>query len=150
VKKPLQGRNHCCQKQADIQSWYSNKFKSRKKTLYSLCKKCCWYLDLQLWYSSLDPVMFENFEKNRVEHSTSNTSAPERRHERLARDDFNPLKGTGVRRSPRGLLETEQAPQAPMPRCVTDQRLGGWLAQAPRWSQMSGRERLAAAPHHCY
>jgi hypothetical protein len=30
----------------------------------------------------------------------------------------------------------------------TDQRLEGWLAQAPRWSQMPGRERLAAAPHH--
>jgi hypothetical protein len=72
------------------------------------------------------------------------------RHEPLDRDDVSPLKGTGVKRSPRGLLETEQAPQAPTPLCVTDQRLGGWLAQAPRWSQMPGRERLAAAPHHCY
>jgi hypothetical protein len=72
------------------------------------------------------------------------------RHEPLARDNFNPRKGTGVRRSPRGPLETKRALQAPMPRCITDQRLGGWLAQAPRWSQMPGRKRLAAAPHHFY
>jgi hypothetical protein len=52
------------------------------------------------------------------------------RYEPLARDNFNPLKGTGVRRSPRGPFETKRAPRAPMPRCITDQRLGGWLAQA--------------------
>jgi hypothetical protein len=45
---------------------------------------------------------------------------------------FNPRKGAGVRRSPRGLFEVKQAPQAPMPRCSTDQHLEGWLAQAPR------------------
>jgi hypothetical protein len=72
------------------------------------------------------------------------------RHEPMARDDVCPLKGTGVRRSPRGPFETKRAPQAPMPRCITDQRLRGWLAQAPPWSQMPGRERLAAAPHHFY
>jgi hypothetical protein len=38
------------------------------------------------------------------------------RHELLARDDVNPLKGIGVRRSPRGPFETKRAPQAPMPR----------------------------------
>jgi hypothetical protein len=72
------------------------------------------------------------------------------RHEPLARYNDNPQKDTGVRRSPRGPFEAERAPQAPMPRSITDQRLGGWLAEAPRWSQMPGRERLAAAPHHFY
>jgi hypothetical protein len=38
------------------------------------------------------------------------------RHEPLARDDVNPLKGIGVRRSPRGPFEAKRAPQAPMPR----------------------------------
>jgi hypothetical protein len=76
--------------------------------------------------------------------------APMPRRTLTARESFNPRKGTGVRKSPRGPFETKRAPQAPMPHCVTDQRLGDWLAQAPRWLQMPGRERLAAAPHHFY
>jgi hypothetical protein len=35
-----------------------------------------------------------------------------------------------------------------MPRCITDQRLEGWLAQPLEGSQMPGLERLAATPHH--
>jgi hypothetical protein len=38
------------------------------------------------------------------------------RHEPLDRDDVNPLRDIGVRRSPRGPLEVKRAPQAPMPR----------------------------------
>jgi hypothetical protein len=35
-----------------------------------------------------------------------------------------------------GLLEVKRAPQAPMPRCATNQCLEGWLAQTP-----DGRKR---------
>jgi hypothetical protein len=38
------------------------------------------------------------------------------RHEPLAPNDVNPLRDIGVRRSPRGPLETKRASQAPMPR----------------------------------
>jgi hypothetical protein len=38
------------------------------------------------------------------------------RHEPLALDNVNPLRDIGVRRSPRGPLETKWAPRAPMPR----------------------------------
>jgi hypothetical protein len=42
--------------------------------------------------------------------------------------NFNPRKGAGVRRSPRGTFEAKRTPQVLMPRCFTDQRLEGWLA----------------------
>jgi hypothetical protein len=45
---------------------------------------------------------------------------------------FNPRMGAGVGRSPRGPSGIKQAPQAPTPHHLTDQRLEGWLAQAPR------------------
>jgi hypothetical protein len=48
------------------------------------------------------------------------------RHELLARENFSPRKGTGVRRSPRGPFETKRAPQAPMPR-RTLERHEPWL-----------------------
>jgi hypothetical protein len=57
------------------------------------------------------------------------------RHELLARDNINSLKGHMREKVARGPLETKQAPQAPMPRCATDQHLGGWLAQTPRRPQ---------------
>jgi hypothetical protein len=44
------------------------------------------------------------------------------RHELLARDKFNRRKGTGVRRSPRGPLETQRASRAPMPRRTLERR----------------------------
>jgi hypothetical protein len=44
------------------------------------------------------------------------------RHGLLARDKFNPRKGTGVRRSPRGPLETKWASRAPMPRRTLERR----------------------------
>jgi hypothetical protein len=39
------------------------------------------------------------------------------------------------------------AAQAPPRTILTDQRLEGWLVQAPRWSQMQRRGRLGATPH---
>jgi hypothetical protein len=45
---------------------------------------------------------------------------------------FNPRMGAGVRRSPRGPFGIKRAPQVPTPHHLTDQRLEGWLAQAPR------------------
>jgi hypothetical protein len=58
------------------------------------------------------------------------------RHEPLARDNINSLKKGHMREKvARGPLEVKPAPQAPMPRCATDQRLEGWLAQTPRRPQ---------------
>jgi hypothetical protein len=48
------------------------------------------------------------------------------------------------------LLKQNRHHKAPMPCRITDQRLEGRLAQTPRWTQMPGREHLAAAPHHFY
>jgi hypothetical protein len=36
---------------------------------------------------------------------------------------------------------------AATPHHLTGQRLEGWLAQAPRWSQMQRRGRPGATPH---
>jgi hypothetical protein len=44
------------------------------------------------------------------------------RHGLLARDKFNPRRGPGVRRSPRGPLETKQASRAPMPHRTLERR----------------------------
>jgi hypothetical protein len=47
-------------------------------------------------------------------------------------EKFNPRMGASVGRSSRGPSGIKQAPQAPTPYHLTDQRLEGWLAQTPR------------------
>jgi hypothetical protein len=80
-------------------------------------------------------------------------SLPSKENPRAARapgsENFNPRKGTSVRRSPRGPFETKRVPRAPMPR--TTLLISASRAGSPRsldGSQMPGRERLDAAPHH--
>jgi hypothetical protein len=80
-------------------------------------------------------------------------SLPSKEDPRAARapgsENFNPRKGAGVGRSPRGPFEIKQAPQAPMPRTIL--LISASRAGSPGpldGSQMPGRERLAAAPHH--
>jgi hypothetical protein len=63
-------------------------------------------------------------------------------------ENFNPRKGTGVRRSPWGPFETKQAREH---QCHATLLISASRAGSPRsleGSQMPGRERLAAAPHH--